>query len=74
MIQVRTKVMVSMFALINIRPSSKKDPCGIFGNWMNGRWAKIKRRQMDLQRTLDVGNSKGVTETYNIRKKNCMMM
>ena len=53
----KTKVMVSKIGQISIRPSSKKDPCGIWGigtmanavlckscgNWIYGRCSKIKR-------------------------------
>ena len=54
---VKTKVMVSKIGQINIKPSSKKDPCGFggrktminaalcksCGNWKHGRCAKFKR-------------------------------
>ena len=52
----KTKVMVSKIGQINIRPSSKKDLCGICGrktmanavlckycrNWIHGSCAKVK--------------------------------
>ena len=54
--QVKTKVMVSRIGHINIKPSSNEDQCGICcrktmanaalckssGNWMHGRYTKIK--------------------------------
>ena len=54
---VTTRVMVSKIGQITIRPSSKKEPCGICDrktmanavlckscrNWIHGRCAKIKR-------------------------------
>ena len=54
---VKIKVMVSKIGQISMKPSSKKDPCGICGrktmanavlckscgNWIHGRCAKIKR-------------------------------
>ena len=53
---VKTKVMVSKIGQVTVKPSSKKDPCGIcgrktmlnvvlcksYGNWIHGRCAKIK--------------------------------
>ena len=52
----KTKVMASKIGQITVRPSSKKDPCGICdrkimanavlckscGNWIHGRCARIK--------------------------------
>ena len=54
---VKTKVMVSKIGQLTVKPSSKKDLCGICGrkiiinailckscgNWIHGRCAKIKR-------------------------------
>ena len=54
---VKTMVMVSMIGQISMKPSSRKDPCGICGrktmanavlckscgNWVHGRCAKINR-------------------------------
>ena len=53
----KTKVMVSKIGQVIVRPSSKKDPCGICGrktmldavlcescaNWIHGRCAKNKK-------------------------------
>ena len=38
------------------------------------RAQRPKGLHIDLQKTFNVGNAKGVKETYKVRKKNCMMM
>ena len=43
-------------------------------NWIHGSCAKIKRVTNGLAMDLNVGNAKGVTKMYEIRKKNCIMM
>ena len=76
--------MVRKIGQINLKPSSKKDPCGICGrkplanpvlcrscgNWIHGRCAQI----INVTNTLAIDFAKGVTKIQNIRKTNCMKM
>ena len=70
---VKTKVMVSKISQINIKPSSKKAPCGICGrktmanavlckscgNWIHGRCVRIKRVTNRLATDLECMKCKG---------------
>ena len=78
-----TKVMVSKIGQVTVKPSSKKDPCGICGkktmlsavlckscgNWIHGRCAKIKMVANRLARDFICRKCKGYHQNVDQKKK-----
>ena len=73
----KTKIMVSDIWQVTVKPSSKKDPCGIrgrktmlnvvlwksCGNWIHGRCVKIKRLTNRLAIDIECRKCKGYHKT-----------
>ena len=85
----KTKLMVSKIGQVTVKPSSKKDPCGICGrktmlnailckscgNWIHGRCAKIKMVTNRLVMDFICRKCKGHHKNEEDKmEKNCMML
>ena len=79
----KTKVMESKIGQVSVKPFSKKDPCGICGrktllnavlckscgNWIHGRYAKIKRVTNRLAIDLKCRKCKGYHKNVEDQKE-----
>ena len=80
---VKTEVIVSKIEQINMKPSNKNDSCGICrrktignavlckscGNWIHGRWARIKRVTNRLEILFKCRKCKGCQKNVGDQKE-----